>query len=78
LHEDVATYFARAERKGFKEIAYTSHETLKKDHGRLEQRRRCWTTSDVEWSEQKAEWQVLHLIAMVEAEGAVVGKERTE
>ncbi len=48
LHEDVAHYFEWAERKGFKEIAYTFSETLEKDHGRIEERR-CWATGAVEW-----------------------------
>ena len=76
LHEDVAHYFEWAERKGFKEIAYTFSETLEKDHGRIEERR-CWATGDVEWLEQKAAWRGLQSIVMVEAEREVIGKERT-
>ena len=76
LHEDVANYFGWAEGVGFKEIAYTFDETLEKDHGRIE-RRRCWATADVEWLAQKAAWQGLASIVMVEADREVVGKERT-
>lgn len=75
LHEDVAHYFERAGRKGFKEIAHTFSEALEKDHGRIE-RRRCWATGDVEWLAQKAAWRGLQSIVMVEAGREVVGKER--
>ncbi len=73
LHKDVADYFGWAESKGFKEIAYTHHETLEKDHGRIEQRR-CWATDDVAWLEQKAKWKGLQSIIMVEARREVIGK----
>ncbi len=76
LHEDVENYFGWAEKRGFKEIAYTFHETLEKDHGRIEERR-CWATSDVEWLEPKAQWQGLQSIVMVEADREVRGHERT-
>ncbi len=76
LHEDIVNYFGWAEKSGFKEIAYTFHETLEKDHGRIEERR-CWATSDVEWLEPKAQWQGLQSIVMVEADREVRGHERT-
>jgi predicted transposase YbfD/YdcC len=76
LHEDIVNYFGWAEKTGFKQIPYTFHETLEKDHGRIEERR-CWATSDVEWLEQKEAWQGLQSIVMVEADREVRGHERT-
>jgi len=76
LHEDVANYFGWAEKIGFKDIPYTFDETLEKDHGRIEERR-CWTTGDVEWLEQKAQWKGLQSIVMVEANRQVIGQDQT-
>ncbi len=76
LHEDVAQYFAWAEKVGFKDISYTFDETVEKDHGRIEERR-CWATDDIEWLQQKAMWQGFQSIVMVEADREVLGKERT-
>jgi len=76
LHEDIVSYFGWAEKTGFTQIPYTFHETLEKDHGRIEERR-CWATSDVEWLEPKAQWQGLQSIVMVEADREVRGRERT-
>jgi predicted transposase YbfD/YdcC len=45
LHEEVAEYFAWAERTHFKEVEYDYCATLEKDHGRIEGRR-CWVTED--------------------------------
>ncbi len=76
LHEDVVNYFGWAEKSGFTQIAYTHHETLEKDHGRIEQRQ-CWATSDIAWLEQTAQWRGLQTIVMVEADRDVIGKGRT-
>ncbi len=76
LHQDVADYFAWAQKIGFKDIPYTFSETLEKDHGRIEERR-CWATADVEWLAQKAAWKGLQSIVLVEADRQVIGKERT-
>lgn len=43
LHEDVEQYFAWAEKISFKGLAYSFHETLEKDHGRIEER---WCSRD--------------------------------
>lgn len=75
LHKEVADYFGWAEAKGFKQIAHTHHETLEKDHGPIEERHCCWATDDVAWLPQKAQWQGLQSIIMVEAVREVIGKE---
>jgi predicted transposase YbfD/YdcC len=73
LHEEVAEYFAWAERTNFKDLEYDYCATLEKDHGRIEGRR-CWVTQDIGWFTEKAEWAGLRSFIMVEAEREVVGQ----
>ncbi|MFL6337056.1 MAG: ISAs1 family transposase [Pyrinomonadaceae bacterium] len=73
LHEEVAEYFAWAERIDFKDLEYDYCATLEKDHGRIEGRR-CWVTEDTDWFVEKAEWAGLRSFIMVEAEREVVGQ----
>lgn len=76
LHEEVAEYFAWAERTNFKDLEYDYCATLEKDHGRIEGRR-CWVTEDTDWFTGKAEWAGLRSFIMVEAEREVVGQAAT-
>jgi predicted transposase YbfD/YdcC len=76
MHEEVAEYFAWAERTNFKDLEYDYCATLEKDHGRIEGRR-CWVTEDTGWFTEKAEWAGLRSFIMVEAEREVVGHAAT-
>ena len=76
LHEEVAEYFAWAERTNFKDLEYDYCATLEKDHGRIEGRR-CWVTQDTDWFTEKAAWAGLRSFIMVEAEREVVGQAAT-
>ena len=76
LHEEVAEYFAWAERTDFKDLEYDYCTTLEKDHGRIEGRR-CWVTEDIDWFTEKAEWAGLRSFIMVESEREVVGQAAT-
>ncbi len=67
LYEEVKDYFAYAEQRHFQGISYSYHETLDADHGRIE-RRRYWTTDQLDWLEVRADWAGLRIIGMVEAE----------
>jgi len=67
LHQDVELYFQDALQRQFKGISHDFEETVGKDHGRVETRR-CWTVSDVDWIEKKAEWKGLRSLVMVDAE----------
>ena len=73
LHEEVAEYFAWAERIDFKDVEYDYCATLEKDHGRIEGRK-CWVTEDIDWFVEKAEWAGLRSFIMVEAEREVLGQ----
>jgi predicted transposase YbfD/YdcC len=76
LHEEVAEYFAWAERIDFKDLEYDYCRTLEKDHGRIEERR-CWVTEDTDWFTEKAEWAGLRSFIMIEAAREVVGQAAT-
>ncbi len=76
LYEEVAEYFAWAEKINFKDLEYDYCRTLEKDHGRIEERR-CWITEDTDWFTEKAEWAGLRSFIMVEAEREVVGQAAT-
>ncbi len=73
LHEEVAEYFAWAERINFKDLAVDYCRTLEKDHGRIEERR-CWVTEDIDWFTEKAEWAGLRSFIMVEQQREVLGQ----
>jgi predicted transposase YbfD/YdcC len=76
MHEEVAEYFAWAERTNFQDLEYDYCTTLEKDHGRIEGRR-CWVTEDTDWFTEKAEWAGLRSFIMVEAEREVLGQAAT-
>ena len=76
LHEAVAFHFARAREAGFAGAAHAAHETLEKDHGRLELRR-CRATDDpavLAWLDPERAWAGLRSVAAVEAERRLNGK----
>src|SRR5437588_2899301 len=77
LYEDAVQYFDWALEDKFKQIVYTSYETTDGEHGRIEVRR-YYATSDIEWLNQKADWQGLQSIAMVESERTVLGQETSK
>lgn len=70
VHEAVAYHFTRTRETGFAGLPHTRHETITKDHGRLEIRR-CWATDDpavLTWLDPEGSWPGLRSIAAVEGE----------
>lgn len=69
LHAETEYFFAQAKLMKFHDVPYDYHETVEKDHGRIEIRR-CWMVEDVaiDWLERKDQWPGLASIAAVEAE----------
>ena len=70
LHELVAFHFARVRETGVAGLGHTTHETVEKDHGRLEIRR-CWASDDpavLAWLDPDGAWPGLHSVALVEVE----------
>lgn len=74
LYEDVVQYFACALEDKFQQTVYSSYETVDGEHGRIEVRR-YYATDDIAWLSQRAEWEGLQSIAMVERERTIRGEE---
>lgn len=74
LYEDLVGYFDWALADKFNETTYSTDETADGDHGRIEVRR-YYATSDIWWLRNKAEWEAIETIAMVESERTVVDDE---
>lgn len=55
---------------------FSYHETLDKDHGRIE-KRRCWSTENISWLTQRFEWEDLKSISVVETTIEKMGKVST-
>jgi len=80
LHDDVQDLFAYAQEINFREAAHDFHQTIDKDHGRLEIRRH-WTISEPEFItflDPNAKWTGLHSIGMVEAQRIMGDQSTTE
>ena len=73
LLEDLTKYFDWALEDKFKQTTYSYHQTVDGEHGRQE-RRRYWSTEDIEWIRNKKGWKNLKSIAMVESERTVEGQ----
>jgi predicted transposase YbfD/YdcC len=79
LEAALAESFAYAAREGWRDVAYDEHQTLSKNHGRIETRR-CWTIQDPDYLyyvRQFAAWPELNTIVKVHTERCV-GAEVTE
>ena len=70
LHCDVQNLFAYAQETDFRDIAHDFHQTVGKDHGRIEIRRQ-WTISEpefIDYLDPDGAWAGFQSIGMVEAE----------
>ena len=56
---------------------YEIHEETDKGHGRIEIRK-CWSSGDLDWLDQKKEWAGLSSIAMIESTRIIGEKSTTE
>ncbi|MDE0311861.1 MAG: ISAs1 family transposase [Caldilineaceae bacterium] len=69
LHEAVETMFTLERQNEFADVAHDFHQTIEKDHGRIETRR-CWVISAPEflaYMDPDQEWSHLQSLVMVEA-----------
>ena len=64
VHEEVKSYLDDAITRGAKELV--RHETVEKDHGRQETRT-YWQSADLDWFEDRAKWEGLQSVGVVEA-----------
>jgi predicted transposase YbfD/YdcC len=78
LHEETKYFFAEAQRMKFHDVPYRAHETVEKDHGRIEIRR-CWMVEEaaIQWLDRQDQWPGMASIAAVEAERRI-GKKTTK
>ena len=77
LHEDVKLYLDQAIDQDSAEAACQTHETIDKDHGRIEVRR-YWITEAIDWLDSKAQWCGLRSIGAVESERHIGEKSSVE
>jgi predicted transposase YbfD/YdcC len=79
LEAAIAESFAYAASQGWRDVVYDEHQTLNKDHGRIETRH-CWTIQDPDYLyyvRQFADWPQLNTIVKVQTERCV-GADVTE
>jgi predicted transposase YbfD/YdcC len=70
LYENVKDSFTLAQKDQFRGVEHQFHETIEKDHGRLEIRKH-WIIDDLEqlsYLDQEGKWKGLRAIGMVRAE----------
>jgi len=67
LRQDIELFFAEQRDNGFADAKALFHETVEKDHGRLEIRRH-WSIGDIDWLKQSHDWPGLTSIGMIERE----------
>lgn len=77
LHAEVKEFLDDAQRRGFAGAVHQFVETVDKDHGRLETRR-YWITEQIGWLADRADWEALRSVGMVEAVRETAGKVTTE
>lgn len=65
MHEEVGAFLRDARARGFAGVAHGFHETVEKDHGRIETRR-YWITEAIHWFEDRGQWEGLRSVGMVE------------
>lgn len=67
LHADVRLFFEDAREHGFGTIPFRYHQTVEKDHGRIETRR-YWLVEEIDWLDGREHWAGLQSIGMVESQ----------
>ncbi len=70
LYDDLQTMFRDAHATQFRGLAHDFHQTVEKDHGRIETRR-CWTIAEpsyLKYLNTPQAWTHLRTVVMVEAE----------
>lgn len=65
LHKEIRWFFEDSREDNFKGVNYDYYETIDGGHGRIETRR-YWSTSDIDWLNEKGMWKALRTVIMVE------------
>jgi predicted transposase YbfD/YdcC len=77
LFEAVVDFFDEGMRYGFGGTPCAFHETVEKDHGRIETRR-CWAFGKVDWLLPEQQWKKLSMVGMIESVRDINGETSTE
>lgn len=80
LHQDVVDWFAWAQARDFRDVSHSFHQTVTKEHGRLEIRR-CWAIHDplaLESMGYYEGWAGLRSVVMVQRERRFATSHQTE
>ena len=77
LHAEVKEFLDDAQARDFAAVAHQGTETVEKAHGRIETRR-YWVTEQIDWLADKAQWEALRSVGMVEARREIDGRTTTE
>lgn len=77
LHQEVAAFLLDARQRGFKKVPHSFMESVEKNHGRIETRR-YWITEEIHWLEDRALWEGLRSVGMVESIRDIAGETSTE
>jgi predicted transposase YbfD/YdcC len=77
LHEELKLFFDEAIAGGWEHTAHAYHQTVEKDHGRIETRR-LWCTREVGWFRDRSRWEGMKSIACVECTREIAGKTGVE
>jgi predicted transposase YbfD/YdcC len=67
LYEDIQLYLDTLSKKPQRPQTASFHETIEKGHGRVEVRR-CWSSTEIDWLDQRDRWRDLAMIGVVESE----------
>ena len=78
LHKDLELFLEAESNKANESSAVTDFfETVDKGHGRIEVRK-CYVTGQLDWLEQKPQWQGLQSAAMIESARTINGETSVE
>jgi predicted transposase YbfD/YdcC len=77
LREDVELFANEQKANGFANARISQHETVAKDHGRIETRKTT-VIHDVEWLQERHDWPGLNAVVMVESSREISGKTESE
>lgn len=67
LYEDIQLFLDTLSKKPSLPDTASYHETIDKGHGRIEVRR-CWSSTQIDWLDQRQRWPDLAMIGLIERE----------
>lgn len=77
LHAEMQNYFEQAESIKWEGVEHSFHETIEKEHGRIEQRE-VKVVEDLDWLRQREDWKNLTTLIQVKSTREWAGQDRLE